>query len=232
MAEPLIAIERVTKVYSTGSVATYALRGVTMSVQAGEFAAIMGPSGSGKSTLLHILGLLDRPTSGTYKFHGKVVATYSDNELASLRNKEIGFVFQSFNLLPHLTVLENVMLPLYYSTVRPKDYRARAQAALEAVGLPTQLFSKESFLLSGGEKQRVAIARALVNSPQLILADEPTGNLDTASGKVVMETLSRLHKHEGRTIILVTHDPAIANYAQRTIHIRDGKVVKSNAPSL
>ena len=218
----LIELEDVEKVYRMDGVEVRALRGVTMTVDPGEFVAIMGPSGSGKSTCLHILGCLDRPTAGTYRLEGVDVSTLPDAELARLRSRRLGFVFQSYNLLPRLPAVENVELPMIYAGV--PDRRARALAALEAVGLrerarhlPTQL--------SGGEQQRVAFARALVMSPAIILADEPTGNLDSATAREIMGLVQRLSR-QGMTIILVTHDAEVASYARRIIQFRDGRVVR------
>lgn len=216
-ASSLIEAVNLTKTYADG---TEALRSASFSIARGEFVAIMGPSGSGKSTLLHILGFLDPQTAGTYRFNGKTVDEMSALELARVRNRDLGFVFQQFNLLPHETVLSNVYLPLYYSEVPSREWKPRAEKAIEAVGLSHRL-DAEAYTLSGGEKQRVAIARALINDPMLIFADEPTGNLDSTSGNAVMEILGRLNA-EGRTIVLITHDENIARYAQRTLVVRDG----------
>jgi len=216
---PLIEAVDLTKTFSDG---TRALRGASFVIQKGEFVTIMGPSGSGKSTLLHILGFLDPQTSGTYKFDGKEQHEFSQEEIARVRNEELGFVFQQFNLMPHETVVENIYMPLYYSSVPKKEWLARAEAAAERVGLSHRM-NHEAYMLSGGEKQRVAIARALINSPQLIFADEPTGNLDTKSGENVLETLSDLHS-EGHTIVLITHSQEIADHAKRMLFIRDGKL--------
>ena len=219
----LISAKDLKKEYQTDEIVTPILHGLTFDIAKGEFVAIMGPSGSGKSTLMHILGLLDRPTGGLYKFNGHDVTKLEDDELARYRNEKIGFVFQAFNLLPRTTVLENVELPLIYSSDR-RDPVARATKVLKAVGLGHRLnFSSNQ--ISGGEKQRVAIARALVNDPEIIFADEPTGNLDSKSGAQVMEILQRLNEEEGRTIILVTHERATAEHAKRMIHIKDGLIV-------
>ena len=224
MTTTLIEAHHITKEYTTGGVVTPVLYGVDVRITAGEFVAIVGPSGSGKSTLMHILGFLDRASTGTFHFEGRDVTKLSDDMLAHTRNTRIGFVFQAFYLLPRTTVLENVMLPLLYSdTGTRKEHKARATRALTAVGLEDRLtfFSNQ---ISGGQKQRVAIARALVNDPAIIFADEPTGNLDSKSGKVVMSIFNRLNK-EGKTIILVTHDKEIARHAERVITIRDGRIV-------
>jgi len=202
----------------------HALKGVTLQVARGELLCIMGPSGSGKSTLMNTLGLLDVPTSGTYKLEGLDVSLLTDDERAELRATRLGFVFQSFNLLPKATVLRNVVLPLTYSDVPRNERRARAEAALAAVGLPAEYFNHKSNELSGGQMQRVAIARALVNDPAVILADEPTGNLDSATGLMVMQTFERL-RGEGKTIVIITHDATVASWADRTVHIRDGKLL-------
>jgi putative ABC transport system ATP-binding protein len=218
----LIKIENLKKEYVSGDLVTKVLHGVSFNVDFGEFVSIMGPSGSGKSTLMHILGLLDRLSSGIYKLDGKSVASLDDDELANLRNEKIGFVFQAFNLLPKTTVLENVMLPLTYSSNK-KDMRERAAKVLESVGLGHRL-NYYTNQISGGEKQRVAIARALVNEPSVIFADEPTGNLDSKSGAQVMEILQKLND-AGNTIILVTHETATAEHAKRIIKIKDGVIV-------
>ncbi len=221
----MLEINNITKTYGSGDTAFQALKGVTFSVQDGEFVAIMGPSGSGKSTLMHILGCLDTPTSGTYKLDGRDVSTFSDDELAGIRKDKIGFVFQAFNLLPRTTVLRNVMLPLIYEGIEEPERMQRAVDALHAAGLDDTHFEHRSNELSGGQIQRVAIARALVNNPSLILADEPTGNLDTKTGEIVLGTFQRLNEKLGRTIILITHEPDIAEHAQRVIHIKDGNII-------
>lgn len=216
------------KVFALTETPTIALRGVNLSIEQGEFLAVVGPSGSGKSTLLQILGLLDPQTNGRYRFHDKDTTTLSDDELARLRNSAIGFIFQSFNLLPRTSVLENVMLPLAYSKIPTREWKTRAKVAIEAVGLTHRLLH-EPAQLSGGERQRVAIARALVTEPDVIFADEPTGNLDSASGSAVMAILEKLHK-EGKTIILITHDRSIARRASRAIYMKDGEVVWQGDP--
>ncbi len=217
----LIQVENLKKDYTNEGVVTPVLHSVTFSVEAGEFVAIMGPSGSGKSTLMHILGFLDRPTSGVYKFEGRDTKEFADEYLAELRNERVGFVFQSFNLLARTSVLDNVKLPLIYS--KKKNHDELAKAALEAVGLSHRLdyFTNQ---ISGGEKQRVAIARALVCDPAVIFADEPTGNLDSKSGNVVMEILQKLND-SGRTIILVTHEADTAAHAKRIIRLQDGNII-------
>jgi len=215
----LIEVENIEKTYPDG---TRALRGVSFSVQKGEFVALMGPSGSGKSTLLHILGFLDRSTKGTYRFDDREMGEYTTDELANVRNKKMGFVFQMFNLLPRTTVLENVKLPLLYSNVKESLWDKQAKEAIESVGL-THRIDHEPAKLSGGERQRVAAARALVNQPQIIFADEPTGNLDSKSGEAIMDILQQLND-KGHTVILITHETYIAKHAKRIIHIRDGEI--------
>lgn len=219
----IVAVEEVAKTYVEDGVSTTALKEASFTIAAGEFVAVMGPSGSGKSTLLHILGCLDRPTAGRYRLAGQDTANLNDRQLAQARNATIGFVFQAFHLLARTSVLDNVMLPLKYSSVPAAQHQPKARAALEQVGLNHRLDHVPS-QLSGGEKQRVAIARAIVLQPQLILADEPTGNLDTASGKVVMDLLDQLHAL-GRTVIVITHETATAAYAQRLITIADGQII-------
>jgi putative ABC transport system ATP-binding protein len=218
----LIELKKIIKNYDNGGVITRVLRGVDLSVDEGEFVAIMGPSGSGKSTLMHTIGFLDRPTEGVYLFDGEDTGSFTDDELARIRNARIGFVFQSFNLLPRTSVLENVMLPLSYSDTKG-NHENRAKKALEAVGLGERLHFMSN-QISGGQKQRVAIARALVCDPKVIFADEPTGNLDSKSGATVMNILEKLNK-DGRTIILVTHDKQVALHANRIVTIRDGEIV-------
>ncbi|WKZ24465.1 MAG: ABC transporter ATP-binding protein [Patescibacteria group bacterium] len=219
----LIRAENLSKEFVTGEVITKVLRGVSLSIDQGEFVAIMGPSGSGKSTLMHILGLLDHPTGGSYFFADREVGSLDDEESASLRNSQIGFVFQSFNLLPRTTVLENVMLPLLYMRPVPKDASDRAKAVLDRVGLSHRL-DYYTNRISGGEKQRVAIARALITEPSVIFADEPTGNLDSKSGTEVMRFLQELNE-AGNTIILVTHETYTSEHAKRIISLRDGEIV-------
>ncbi len=220
----MIEIKNVTKIYGSQDFETQALKAVSFSIQDGEFVAIVGPSGSGKSTLMHILGCLDVPTSGQYFFEGKDVAKLSNNELADIRKNKIGFVFQSFNLLPRATVLRNVVLPLVYAGVKKEKREKLATIALENAGLEQSHFNHLSNQLSGGQMQRVAIARALVNNPSLILADEPTGNLDTKTGEIVLETFQKLHQEQKCTIILITHERYVAEHADRIIYIRDGVI--------
>lgn len=212
------------RIYDSGGVATHALRGVSLYVEKGEFLCIMGPSGSGKSTLMNILGCLDTPTSGIYKLEGLNVAELKDDDLAAIRASRLGFVFQSFNLLPRSTVLRNVMLPLLYSDCPVSEREERAVRALTDVSLPEEYWDHRSNELSGGQMQRVAIARALVNDPALLLADEPTGNLDSATSLMVLKTFRRL-KEQGKTIVLITHDAEVAQWADRVVHIRDGKLL-------
>lgn len=222
----MIEVSHIKKTYGEGETAFDALKDISFTINDGEFVAIMGPSGSGKSTMMHILGCLDTPTSGTYKLDGKDVSKMSDDELAEIRKDKIGFVFQSFNLLPRTTVLRNVMLPLVYAGVEHSERVRRAEKALRAAGLDEMHFTHLSNQLSGGQIQRVAIARALVNEPSLILADEPTGNLDSKTSVVVLSTFQKLNEELGRTIVLITHEPDIAEYAARIISIKDGAIVE------
>jgi putative ABC transport system ATP-binding protein len=220
----LLKLEQVSKIYQMDGVKVEALKNVSFNGSQGEFLVIMGPSGSGKSTLMHLIGLLDRPTGGQIFLNGKAVGELSEKEQARLRNKEIGFVFQFFNLLERTSALDNVRLPLFYAGVKPREQEKRAKEALEQVGLGHRLTHYPS-QLSGGERQRVAIARALVNNPSLILADEPTGNLDSKSGQEIMEIIASLHR-EGRTVILITHDASLTRYGQRLIVIKDGEILE------
>src|SRR4030043_792321 len=222
----MIECRNITKIYKSEAGETHALRGVSFKIEEGEFVAIMGPSGSGKSTLMHILGALDTPTSGEYLFDEKDVSELSDDELAEIRKNKIRFVFQSFNLLPRATVLRNVTLPLIYSRI-PKEQRdERAKSALRNSGFDESHFHHLSNQLSGGQMQRVAIARALVNNPSLILADEPTGNLDTKTGEIVLNTFQMLNEKQNRTIVLITHERYVAEHADRIIALRDGIIVE------
>jgi len=222
----MIEIKNITKTYKTGDISFDALKGVSFTIKDGEFVAIMGPSGSGKSTLMHILGALDSPTSGTYFLDGKDVSTLSDDELADIRKDKIGFVFQSFNLLPRTTVLRNVMLPLVYDGIAADEREVRARKSLMISGLDEEHFHHLSNQLSGGQIQRVAIARALVNEPSLILADEPTGNLDSKTSEIVLGTFQKLNKELGRTIVLITHEQDIAEHADRILFIKDGMLTE------
>ena len=224
----VIEIAGVTKVYEMGSETIHALRGVSLSIRRNEYLAIMGPSGSGKSTMMNMLGCLDTPTAGKYEFNGKNVATMDDDELAEIRNREIGFVFQTFNLLPRSDSLHNVELPLIYAGLPTQERRERARQSLENVGLAHRLHHRPNEL-SGGQRQRVAIARALVNRPSIILADEPTGNLDSRTGEEIMALLEQLY-HQGNTIIVVTHEPDIAGHARRIVRLRDG-LIESDEPN-
>jgi len=221
----MIECEKITKIYQSGTVETIAVKDASFSIKAGEFVAIMGPSGSGKSTLMHILGALDTPTSGKYFLDKHDVSALSDDELADIRKNKIGFIFQSFNLLPRATVLRNVMLPLIYTGVPSEQREKQARIALKDSGLDESHFTHLSNQLSGGQMQRVAIARALVNNPFLILADEPTGNLDTKTGEIVLDTFQKLNEKQNRTIILITHERYVAEHANRIINIRDGVIV-------
>ncbi len=221
--QPVIEIIDITKTYLMGQTEVHALQGATLTIYAGELVSIMGPSGSGKSTLMNIIGCLDQPTSGTYKLDGIDVSSLNDNQLAEIRNRKIGFVFQQFNLLPRTTALQNVELPLIYSGGSGKRHE-RARAALEAVGLGDRMTHHPNEL-SGGQQQRVAIARALVNSPAIILADEPTGNLDSKSGAEIVAIFQELNQVQGMTVVFVTHDPTIARHTRRIIRIHDGQIV-------
>lgn len=219
----VIDIENITKHYVMGEETVHALRGVTMQIHRNEYLAIMGPSGSGKSTLMNMLGCLDTPSSGRYEFNGKDVSSMDGDELAEIRNKEIGFVFQTFNLLPRSTSLRNVELPLIYAGIAPLVREERAAQALRDVGLGERMQHKPNEL-SGGQRQRVAIARALVNDPSIILADEPTGNLDTENSQAVLNILRDLNERLGQTVLMITHNPEAAAYGHRTVHMRDGRI--------
>lgn len=219
---PLVELKDIRKTYKLGGETIHALDGVSLDIEAGEFLSIIGPSGSGKSTLMHILGCLDSPSSGTMQLDGMMIQNASQSQLASIRNKKIGFVFQFFNLLPKLSVMQNVELPMIYGSVSARERRERSMRSLEMVGLENRSKHRPS-QLSGGQQQRVAIARALVNDPRIIFADEPTGNLDSHTGEAILELFHELHR-KGRTIALVTHDPEIAAVTPRKIEIRDGKI--------
>jgi len=222
---PIIQTQNLGKCYTSGEVETHALKDVSFSIDKGDFVSIMGPSGSGKSTLLHLLGFLEHQTSGEYLFEGKKIDDYEPEELARIRNKKLGFVFQSFNLLPRTSVFENVKLPLVYSDVPEKEWDERVRRAISAVELLHRI-EHEPSQLSGGEKQRVAIARALVTEPEIIFADEPSGNLDSKSEKVIMEFLQKLNKEKGHTVVVITHENDVAKYADRIIFMRDGQIEK------
>jgi putative ABC transport system ATP-binding protein len=224
----MIEVKNIIKTYKTGDIEFQALKGVSFKINAGEFVAIMGPSGSGKSTLMHIVGALDTASSGTYFLDGQDVSRLSDDELAEIRKNKIGFVFQSFNLLPRATVLRNAELPLIYAGVTTVERQVRAQKALQSAGLDQDHFHHLSNQLSGGQIQRVAIARALVNNPKIILADEPTGNLDSKTGEIVLGTFQKLNQEQNRTIIIITHEHAVAEHAQRIIHIKDGLIIEDS----
>ncbi len=225
----MIECRNISKTYTNGGNETVALKGISFTIKDGEFVSIMGPSGSGKSTLMHILGALEAPTAGTYLLDGKDITQFSDDELAEIRREKIGFVFQSFNLLPRTTVFRNVMLPLIYGQTATEEREKRVTESLEAVAFPRDRYQHQSNQLSGGQIQRVAIARALVNHPSLILADEPTGNLDTKTGNMVLETFERLNHEEGHTIVLITHEREVAEHADRILFIRDGILVSDES---
>ena len=221
----MIIVQNINKIYRSGDTETAVLKDVSFSIEDGEFVAIMGPSGSGKSTLMHILGCLDTPTSGTYEINGENTTAASTDRLAELRKRTIGFVFQSFHLLPRATVIKNVMLPLVYAHVPKIEREAAARQALTAAAFPEKFWQYQPNQLSGGMMQRVAIARALVNNPKVLLADEPTGNLDSATGAKIIETFQQLHRLHGRTIVLITHERSVAEHAERILELCDGRLV-------
>jgi len=222
----MIECKNIGKTYVSGEMETAALKNISFKINNGEFVAIMGPSGSGKSTLMHILGCLDTPTSGKYFIDGHDVSNFSDDELAKIRSEKIGFVFQAFNLLPRVSVLKNVSLPLVYANIEKQKRIETAKTALTASAFPENFWNHLPNQLSGGMMQRVAIARALVNNPALILADEPTGNLDTKTGEIVLSTFQRLHDEQGHTIVVITHEPSVAEHAERIIHVKDGEIIQ------
>lgn len=225
--EGIVKLENVWKIYTLGKVKVEAIRGITFEIKRGAFLAIVGPSGSGKSTLLNLIGCLDFPTKGKIFLEGKDIQKLSEEELAKIRGKKIGFIFQQFNLLPHLNALENVILPMVFQNVPEKKRIEKGKELLEKVGLKERMFHKPAEL-SGGEQQRVAIARAFSNDPEIIIADEPTGNLDSKSGEIVMKILKEFYEREKRTIVIVTHDPQIASFAKEIVRIKDGKIVENH----
>ena len=225
--EPIIKLEDIRKVYQLGKVELEAIRGISLEINPGAFVSIMGPSGSGKSTLLNMIGCLDVPTSGRLLLKGKDVAKMSETQLSQLRGKTIGFIFQEFNLIPNLTALENVTLPMVFQGVPEQQRKKRGAELLTMLGLENRI-NHQPAELSGGERQRVAIARAFANNPEVVIADEPTGNLDSTTGKKIMEMLTRFHKEEGGTLVVVTHDPNIASYSENLVNIRDGQIIKDH----
>jgi len=227
MPEPLIKLENIWKIYQLGKIELPVLKDVSLEINPGSFVTIMGPSGSGKSTLMYLLGLLDTPTKGRIFLEGKDVSELSENELAKIRGQKIGFVFQQFNLLQNLSAIENIMMPMIFQGKPGKERYARAKELLASLNMEKRANHKPGEL-SGGEQQRVAIARSLANDPEIMIADEPTGNLDSNNGRIIMESLRDLHKRQKKTIIVVTHDPSIASYSQEVIHIKDGQVVKNH----
>jgi putative ABC transport system ATP-binding protein len=230
MSGPIIKLENIWKIYQLGKVELPALRGVDLEIAPGGFVSIMGPSGSGKSTLLNMIGTLDFPTKGKVYLKGKDISLFSEDELSQLRGRTIGFIFQEFNILPNLTALENVMLPMVFQGVLSEKRKKRAEELLISVGLKDRI-SHQPAELSAGERQRVAIARAFANDPEMVIADEPTGNLDSITGKKIMEILTDFHKKEGKTIVVVTHDSHIADYSEQIINIKDGQIIVNDKPS-
>lgn len=230
MKDAIIKLENVWKVYQLGKIEFSVLKNINLEILPGSFVTIMGPSGSGKSTLLNILGCLDVPSKGKLFLKDKDVSQFSENDLAYLRGKTIGFVFQEFNILPNLNALENVQLPMIFQGVSPEKRKERARELLTSVGLGDRFLHRASEL-SGGERQRVAIARAFANNPEMVIADEPTGNLDSITGKKIMEILTDFHKKQGKTVVVVTHDPKIANYSQELVNIQDGQIIKNHNSS-
>jgi len=227
MSEKVIELNNVWKIYQLGKIELTVLKGISLDIMRGDFVSIMGPSGSGKSTLLNMIGCLDIPTKGKVVLNGKDVSKLTEDQLSQLRGKTIGFVFQEFNLLAHLTALENVMLPMVFQGEELEQRRKRARVLLTSVGLEERI-NHQPTELSGGEKQRVAIARAFANNPELVIADEPTGNLDSVTGKKIMEVLETFHKKEKKTMVVVTHDPNIANYSEKIFHIKDGEIITNH----
>ena len=225
--DPIIKLENVWKIYQLGKVELVALKEINLEVAPGDFVTIMGPSGSGKSTLLNMVGCLDSPSQGRVILKGKDISLLSEDQLSQLRGKTIGFIFQEFNLLPNLNTLENVMLPMIFQGIPPEERKKRAQNILTSVGLKERILHQPAEL-SGGERQRVAIARAFANEPELVIADEPTGNLDSTTGKKIMEILTDFHKKEGKTIVVVTHDPHIADYSDEIVNIKDGQIITNH----
>lgn len=230
MTEPIIKLENVWKVYQLGKVELVALKEISLGVAPGAFVTIMGPSGSGKSTLLNMIGVLDFPTKGKIFLKEKDISLLTEDELSQLRGKTVGFIFQEFNLLPNLTAIENVMLPMVFQGIPPEEREEKAKELLASVGLEERMFH-EPGELSGGERQRVAIARAFANDPEMVIADEPTGNLDSITGKKIMELLINFHQKQKKTIIVVTHDPNIADYSEQIINIKDGRIVLNHLES-
>ncbi|MCX6759537.1 MAG: ABC transporter ATP-binding protein [Candidatus Nealsonbacteria bacterium] len=226
----MIKLENIWKIYQLGKVELPALRGVDLEIAPGGFVSIMGPSGSGKSTLLNMIGALDFPTKGKVYLKGKDISLFSEDELSQLRGRTIGFVFQEFNILPNLTALENVMLPMVFQGVLSEERKKRAEELLISVGLKDRIFHQPAEL-SAGERQRVAIARAFANDPEMVIADEPTGNLDSITGKKIMEILTDFHQKQGKTIVVVTHDPNIANYSEKIVNIKDGQIIINDKQS-